>query len=175
MTANYFNNQVDKIEDLLFGFAMKLTRNRDNAKDLMQETLMRGFEKRDRFQIGTHFKSWMTTIMYNSFVNHYRKMKTRNRVEKPVEDIIHLQDLKVVNGNGESNLLKAELNNIIDSVDYKYRHAFMMHFKGYQYDEISEEMNIPIGTVKSRIFYARKQMKQRIQERYQTTSNFLVA
>ena len=70
MTTTEFNNHVNKIESLLFGFAMRLTRNKENARDLMQETLMRCFDKRDRFRPGTNFKSWMTTVMYNSYINH---------------------------------------------------------------------------------------------------------
>ncbi|MFT5166383.1 MAG: RNA polymerase sigma factor (sigma-70 family) [Saprospiraceae bacterium] len=168
MTRTYFNDQISVIETLLFGFAMKLTKNRENAKDLMQETLMRGFENRDHFKIGTHFKSWMTTIMYNSFVNHYRKAKTRNKIMTPVEEVVHLADRKVTEGNAESKLMQEELNNILKTVDLKFRKAFLMFFKGYQYDEISEKMNVPIGTIKSRIFYARKQLKKRIQAKYQT-------
>lgn len=168
MTTTYFNTQVSVIEDLLFGFAMKLTKNRDKAKDLMQETLMRSFESRQRFKMGTHFKSWMTTIMYNSFVSNYRKMRTRNKIMTPVEDVAYLADHKVTEGNAESNLMKGELNEILLTVDVKYRKAFLMFHNGYQYDEISTEMNIPIGTVKSRIFYARKQLKEKIQIKYQT-------
>ncbi len=166
MTSLYFTNQVEKIEDLLFGFAMKLTKNRESAKDLLQETFRRSFENRKRFKIGTHFKSWMTTIMYNSFINHYRKMKTRNRVEQPVEDIVFLEDRKVTDGRGDLNILRDELKNILENLELKYRKPFLMYFKGFQYDEISKEMNLPIGTVKSRIFYARKKLKRMIKSHY---------
>lgn len=169
MTTFHFNNKVNQIEDLLFGFAMKLTRNRENAKDLMQETLMRAYEHRDRFKIGTHFKSWMTTIMYNSFINHYRKMKTRRRVEQPVDDIVYLEDRNVTAGMAENNILRKELNTILDRLDDKFKKPFLMHFKGFQYDEIAEEMDLPIGTIKSRIFYARKQLKQMVKARYGDT------
>jgi RNA polymerase sigma-70 factor (ECF subfamily) len=168
MTNLYFKTQVDKIEDLLFGFAMKLTKNRENAKDLMQETLMRGFQARDRFKIGTHFKSWMTTIMYNSFINHYRKQKTRNRVEQPVEDIVHLSNKATTEGSGEQIILREELDRILNQLDLKYKKPFLMFFKGFQYDEIAEDMELPIGTVKSRIFYARKQLKAMIVDQYGT-------
>ena len=166
MTSPYFNDQVNKIENLLFGFAMKLTRNRENARDLMQETLMRGFQAKDRFKIGTHFKSWMTTIMYNSYINQYRKRKTRNRIEQPVEDIVSLSHHLTTEGSGEQNILKQELSDILDRVDEKYRIPFMMHFKGYQYNEIASELNVPIGTIKSRIFYARKKLKAMIIQQY---------
>ncbi len=166
MTSVYFKNQVDQIEDLLFGFAMKLTKNRENAKDLMQETLMRGFQARERFKIGTHFKSWMTTIMYNSYINHYRKRKTRNRVEQPIEDIVHLSNKPTTEGNGEQVVLRRELNGIMNQLDLKYKKPFLMFFQGFQYDEIAADMDLPIGTVKSRIFYARKQLKQMIIKQY---------
>jgi len=70
MTTAKYNAEVYKIEPLLTGFAMKLTRNKENAKDLMQETLMRSFASRERFKEGTNFKAWVTTIMYNSYINY---------------------------------------------------------------------------------------------------------
>ena len=166
MSNKYFIEKIEKIEDLLFGFAMKLTKNRENAKDLMQETLRRAYENRVRYRIGTHFKSWLTTIMYNTFVNDYRKRKTRNKVEQPVEDIVFLEDRKTTEGRGDRNILRKELNDILQEIDGKYSKPFLMFFKGYHYDEISDQMDLPIGTVKSRIFYARKKLKEIIKSYY---------
>ena len=168
MTALQFNNQLEKIEDLLFGFAMKLTRNRDNAKDLMQETLMRSFDKRDRFKNGTNFKAWMTTIMYNSYVNHYRKRKTRNRVETPIEDCGLAISNKPAVERVQSVIMLDELKKMINALSDDYKTPFLMFFRGYHYDEIAETMDIPMGTVKSRIFYARKKLQEAVSIRYGT-------
>lgn len=167
MTTSDFNKETNKIESLLFGFAMRLTRNLDDAKDLMQETLMRSFNNKDKFKEGTYFKSWLTTIMYNAYINNYRRKKTRNKVMKPVEDFNYMVENKSTEGNAYSRILMKELNNIVDNLADGYKVPFKMYVDGYQYSEISKEIDLPIGTVKSRIFYARKKLKGMVNERYE--------
>lgn len=166
MTVTDFNNKFDSLEDLLFGFAMKLTKNRDRSKDLMQETVMRAFKNKDRFKEGTNFKAWVTTIMRNSFINNYRKMRTRNRVEQPVEDMLHVADQAVVSEKASSSIMMKELEIILANLSDTYRVPFSMFYEGYSYIEIGEKMNLPIGTVKSRIFFARKQLKAAVTTKY---------
>jgi len=166
MTVTDFNQKLDTLEDLLFGFAMKLTKNRDRSKDLMQETVMRAFKNKDRFREGTNFKAWVTTIMRNSFINNYRKMRTRNRVEQPVEDMLHVADKAVVSEKASSSIMMTELETILSNLSDTYRVPFSMFYEGYSYIEIGEKMNLPIGTVKSRIFFARKQLKAAVTNKY---------
>ncbi|MFK8007567.1 MAG: RNA polymerase sigma factor [Saprospiraceae bacterium] len=166
MTTIEFNQHVNKIESLLFGFAMKLTRNKENAKDLMQETMMRCFDKKDRFQEGTNFKSWSTTVMYNSFINHYRKRKTRNKVIKPVEDFNFMVENKSMEGNAYSRIMMKELKNMVGNLKKDYKVPFNLFIEGFQYDEIAEKLDVPMGTIKSRIFYARKKLKGMCKKRY---------
>ena len=166
MTTSAFNQELAKIESLLFGFAMKLTRNKENAKDLMQETLMRSFKNRDRFTEGTNFKSWMTTIMYNSYINHYRKKQTRNKVMKPVEDFTYLVESKSTEGDAYGMILGQELNKMVNNLTDDYKVPFQMFVEGYHYDEIAAKIDLPMGTVKSRIFYARKKLKGMVKSRY---------
>lgn len=168
MSALEFNASFSKLHDLLFAFAMKLTRNKEDAKDLMQETAMLAYANIHRFEPGTHFKSWVSTIMRNSFINNYRKMKTRNKVEKPIEDYLYAVENKAVSNQASSMIMQKELTIILDNLANEYKVPFLMFFQGYHYDEISEHMNLPIGTVKSRIFYARKQLKDMIEKRYKT-------
>jgi RNA polymerase sigma-70 factor (ECF subfamily) len=170
MTTAEFNKQFDKIHDLLFAFAMKLTRNMEDAKDLMQETAMRAFANRHHFEPGTHFKSWVSTIMRNSFINDYRKKKTRNRVEKPIEDYLYAVENKAVSSSAHSVIMMKELRRMLGKMTDDYRTPFIMFFNGYQYEEIANHMRLPMGTVKSRIFYARKQLKDMIQEQYGNTN-----
>lgn len=170
MTTSDFNKETNKIESLLFGFAMKLTRNKENAKDLMQETLMRCYDKRDRFQEGTNFKSWATTVMYNSYINHYRRAKTRNAVLKPVEDIGNISSANSKLGNPESKILLKELKSMVNTLGDIYKVPFQMFVKGYHYDEIAEQLNVPMGTIKSRIFYARKKMMAKVSSRYDVST-----
>lgn len=170
MSTLEFNIAIDKLHDLLFAFAMKLTRNREDAKDLMQETTMLAYASLHRFEPGTYFKSWVSTIMRNSFINNYRKMKTRNRVEKPIEDFIYAVENKAVSNQAGSMIMQKELTAILDSLADDYKIPFLMFFQGYHYGEIAEHMNMPVGTVKSRIFYARKQLKEMIGQQYGTNA-----
>lgn len=166
MTVQEFNVRLAKLENLLFAFAMKLTKNREDAKDLYQETAFRAFNHKDRYTMGTNFKAWVTTIMRNTFINNYRKKKTRNKVEAPIEDLLYAIENKAVNGTAESNILTTELTRIIDELKDGYKIPFTMFLRGYQYNEIAEHMDLPMGTVKSRIFFARKQLKATITDLY---------
>ena len=175
MTTLEFNKNVNTIESLLFGFAMRLTRNKENAKDLMQETLMRCFDKRNRFQKGTNFKSWATTVMYNSYINHYRKRKTRNKVIKPIEDFNYMVENKSTEGNAYSIIMMKELRNMVGNLTDDYKIPFKMYVDGYHYDEIAKELGLPMGTVKSRIFYARKKLKGMCKARYENIETLRAA
>ena len=169
MTTLEFNNQYQPLEELLFAFAMKLCRDKVNAQDLMQETLCRAYKNKDRFSKGTNFKAWITTIMRNNYINDYRKLKTRNRVEAPIEDYGYMVENKTTEGNAGSIIMMKELTKMVDNLSQDFQKPFVMFKDGYHYNEIAEEMNIPIGTVKSRIYFARKKLKRMIQSQYGTT------
>lgn len=169
MTTKEFNQKYQPLESLLFAFAMKLTRNSTNAQDLMQETLCRAFKNKDRFLMGTNFKAWITTIMRNNFINDYRKNKTRNRVEAPIEDFSYFVENKSVEGNANSIIMMKELTKMVESLSEGFKEPFNMFNEGFHYDEIAETMGIPIGTVKSRIFFARKKLRNMVANRYGTT------
>lgn len=170
MTATEFNNRFEELRPTIFAFAMKLTRNVEDANDLMQETSFRAFRSLERFKDGTHFKSWISTILRNNFINEYRKRRTRNKVEAPVNEVTDkMVDMKVNVSTPQSRVLMGELKEIIASLDDGYRIPFLMHYEGYAYDEIAEKLDLKMGTVKSRIFYARKQMKSKIKANYGET------
>ena len=169
MTTIEFNKQYQPLEDLLFAFAMKLTKNVTNAQDLMQETLYRAFKNRDRFLMGSNFKAWITTIMRNNFINVYRKNRTRNKVEAPIEDFNYFIESKTVEGNADSMIMMKELRDLIESLPSGFKKSFNMYNEGFHYDEIAEIMSIPIGTVKSRIFFARKKLRKMVATQYGTT------
>lgn len=166
MTVQEFNSKFGATEELLLGFALKLTRNRDSANDLMQETAMRAYSHRERFQNGTNFKAWVTTIMRNSFINNYRRRKTRNQVEQPFEDIIPISPNVIQPEESNSIIMLKELNSLVKGLSPGHRKPFSMYYEGYSYNEIAEKMSLPIGTVKSRIFFARKQLKTKITAHY---------
>jgi len=167
MTPTEFQTEFDQLNDLLFAFAMKLTRDKENAKDLMQETACRAFKHRKKFTKGTNFKAWLTTIMRNTFINNYRKRRTRNQVEAPIEDFLFALENKSTTANGaNSSIMMKELIAMLDKLSDLYRVPFLLFYQGFQYHEIANQLDIPMGTVKSRIFFARKKMKKMIIDRY---------
>lgn len=166
MTQSEFQLRFNQLENILFAFAMRLTRNKADAKDLIQETVCKAYKHRERFRMGTNFKAWMTTIMHNTFINFYRKRKTRNKVEAPIEDFAYALESRTMKEGADSRVRAKELFKMLDFLSETYRVPFMMHFKGYQYDEIATHLNIPIGTVKSRIHSARKNLKTIIKKHY---------
>ena len=169
MNNQEFTQNISRLENLLFSFALRLTKNRQDAQDLMQETSLRAYRHRDKFASGTNFKSWVSTIMRNTYINRYRKMKTRKHVNNPIEDFNYtLESKNAVNNTAEHDMRMTELTRMLDSVGELYSVPFMMFYKGYEYKEIAAQLQIPIGTVKSRIFLARQRMKQMIGDRYPT-------
>ena len=167
MTTIEFNQKFESLNSKLFAFAMRLTRNTENAKDLMQETAYRAFNNRDKFKMGTNFKAWLTTIMRNTFINNYRKTKKRSHVNEPLDTFLFaIESSSNVANAAKTNIMLQELNGMFDEIGEAYSKPFLMFYRGYHYDEISDEMKIPMGTVKSRIFFARKKLKALIEERY---------
>jgi RNA polymerase sigma factor (sigma-70 family) len=162
VTTSEFMSLFAEVESLLFGFAMRLTGNKENAKDLMQETLMRCFANKHKFQSGTNFKSWMTTVMYHSFVNHYRKRKSKQKVLQTVSNYNQITQDKSIGVRADEDLLYKELKSIISELPNKFHNPFQMLLDGYKYQEISETLDVPIGTIKSRIHYARQKIKKRL-------------
>lgn len=161
-----FNN----LKDYLFSFAIKLTKNKEDAKDLLQETALLAYDNLHRFERGTNFKSWIFTIMRNSFINNYRKMKTRSKIDTPVEDILQVIENVTIINDAPSIIMQKELMDILDRLSNDHKIAFLMFFQGYQYDEIASTLDLPIGTIKSRIFYARKKMQNMTKVAYSAQS-----
>jgi RNA polymerase sigma-70 factor (ECF subfamily) len=172
MTTIEFEKRFQHFSKPLYSFALHLTRDQEDAKDLVQETAFRAFKNLDKFRTGTNFKAWMRTILRNSFINNYRKKRTRNQVEAPIEDFLFALESKTVHNQGVQKVQFERLEEIVEKLDDQYRIPFMLHFQGYQYKEISDYLDIPIGTVKSRIFFARKKLKQAIKRVYDPSEIF---
>ena len=156
-----FNQKFSQLERMLMAFALKLTNNLEDAKDLVQETGCRAYNHKESFQIGSNFRAWLTTIMRNTFINDYRKRKRRNLYFEPIET---QHDAKLITGNqAESNLEMQQLSIYMNQMEDSFRVPFLLHYQGFKYDEISDQLDIPLGTVKSRIFFARKKLRNRIE------------
>jgi len=167
MSTLQFVKQFNSFQDKLLAFAIKLTKNQEEAKDLLQETAMRAYDNREKFKVGTNFKGWVTTIMRNTFINNYRREKRRRTVNEPLDTFLFaVENTNTVSNGAYSRLTMEELEAMFEEIGDAYKVPFLMFFKGYHYDEIAEQMEIPMGTVKSRIFFARKKLKNLVRERY---------
>lgn len=175
LTDVQFSDLMNRYNRYLFAFALNLSKSREDAEDLVQETAMRAYRNRDKFVAGTNFKAWAATIMRNTFINGYRKKKRRNIYQEPIDNHAYSLDINPSYNEGISDLQFTDLAEILDKIGEAYSTPFRMFYEGYQYDEIAQAMCIPIGTVKSRIFFARRRLRGLIEERYSVNAAALSA
>lgn len=163
MSAIEFNQIVIKNADYLKPFAITLTRDNETAKDLLQETMFRAFANRDKYNAGTNIKAWLYTIMRNIFINDYRRKAKQNTVldNSTNEFLINSNQLSVANG-AESNLKMKEIQQAVYQLPDIFRNPFVLYFDGYKYNEIAAILKEPLGTIKSRIHFARKLLKEQL-------------
>ncbi len=160
MTAIEFNTRVGSMYSSLELFTRKFTKDPDEAADLVQETLMKAFRYREKFRHDTNLKAWLFTIMKNTFINNYRKLSRINFQADTHEGGYPLQVKdNSIEGAPENMVQYDELLEVVRNIKPEFRIPFEMHYNGYKYHEISEKLNIPLGTVKTRIFYARKELQ----------------
>lgn len=154
MTAFEFNARVIDLNDFIKGFALKYTRNEDLAQDLAQETILKALSNREKFRTNTNLKGWLKVILKNTFINSYRK-KSNQMITYDSDDF------KVMNGKTDNyapdNMMMTDhIWGLIEDLDNDLFQPFTMHMEGFKYHEIAEDMNLPLGTVKSRIHQTRK-------------------
>lgn len=167
MSTIEFDSKFDTLTTSLNSFAYNLTKNQEDAKDLYQETAFRAMTNKEKFRPGTNFKAWTFTIMKNIFINNYRKKIKRNTIIDTTENEFFLNSgTQTVDNDAGRNILMDELSKMIKSLDVTIKDPFMMHYKGYKYQEIADKLQLPLGTVKSRIFFARKALKSKIKSHY---------
>ncbi len=167
MSQLEFENKFYQMTTMLHSFAFNLTKNMEDAKDLYQETAYRAMTNMDKFRPGTNFKAWLFTIMKNIFINNYRKKVKSNTIVDSTDNLFYLNSGDVaISNHAESNILMDELVQMIEALDGSIRIPFLMHYQGYKYQEIADHLDLPLGTVKSRIFFARKELKEVINARY---------
>ena len=174
MSQIEFYSRFDQLSVLLQSFAYNLTKNQEDAKDLFQETAFRALTNRDKFNPGTNFKAWSFTIMKNIFINNYRKKVKANTIMDSTDNMYFINSGSTTISNGaESSMLMDELTGMIESLDDSIRIPFLMHYQGFKYQEIADELNLPLGTVKSRIFFARKELKELIGVNYKSLPDLM--
>ncbi len=166
MSSVEFQDRLNQLSSVLNNFAYNLTKNVEDAKDLFQETAFRALSNRDKFRPGTNFKAWLFTIMKNIFINNYRKKMKSNTIQDSTDNMFYINAGGMVSNHAESNIMMNELQRMIDSLDETLKIPFVMHYEGHKYQEIADALVLPLGTVKSRIFFARRELKDMIHARY---------
>jgi len=162
MGTTAFQENLTKLQDNLLNFAYMLTSNRDDAYDLLQDTTLKALDNEDKYADNTNFKGWVFTIMRNLFINNYRRNARAATIVDTTDNLYHL-NLSQDSGleSPEDSYGAKEITSAIAEFSDEYRIPFSMHVAGYKYSEIAEEMDLPLGTVKSRIFFARKKLQER--------------
>ncbi len=160
MTAMEFSHTLSSMSKSLKPFALRLTKDTEEANDLLQETILKAFSNRDKFAEGTNLKAWLYTIMKNTFITNYQRTVRRNTFIDTTDNLHYINSTDSIIHNGAySKFAMKDMTDAIDRLDEPYKVPFMMHFKGFKYHEIADKLQIPIGTVKNRIHIARKELK----------------
>lgn len=161
MATKKMEDELLRLQKNMYNFAYSLTLNSEDADDLLQDTSLRVLDNQEKYAENTNFKGWVLTVMKNIFINNYRKIVRNQTIIDQTEDLYHLnlsQDSGIMSPDGLYAM--NELMDGIDKLPEEFRIPFRMHVEGYKYEEIAKEMNLPIGTVKSRIFWARKKLQK---------------
>ncbi len=164
-TQDSLKERIVNIQSNLLNFAYQLTSNKEDAEDLLQDTTLKALNNADKFVDNVNFKGWIFTIMRNIFINNYRQSVRQATIIDSTIDLYHL-NLPQKSGfdSPEGSYSVKEIIKTIDLFCDEYRVPFSLHVAGYKYSEISEMLNLPIGTVKSRIFFARKRMQKALKD-----------
>jgi RNA polymerase sigma-70 factor (ECF subfamily) len=163
MSTIEFNQSLISNSDYLKPFAMTLTRDIESAKDLIQETLYRALANKEKYNDGTNIKAWMYTIMRNIFINNYRKTTKQKTVfdNTPNDFLLDYNQFTTANA-AETNLGLKEIKEAVYQLPEIFKNPFELYFEGYKYHEIADMLAEPLGTIKSRIHFARKLLKQQL-------------
>ena len=165
MRTTSFTQNLLGMQSELRRFALKLTADSEEANDLLQETSLKALDNEDKYTPDTNFKGWMYTIMRNIFINNYRKTVRDQTFVDQTENLFHLylpQDSGFESTEGNYDL--KEIRKIVHSLPKEYRVPFSMYVSGFKYREIAEKLGLPIGTVKSRIFFTRQRLQKDLKD-----------
>lgn len=157
MSITEFNSLVLNHSESLKPFAVSLTRDHEEAKDLCQETLYKAFAYREKYEQGTNIKAWLYTIMRNIFINDYRR---RSRKRAVLETVKYSQTMFATSSEMSTRL--REIEAAIHRLPSIFKTACVLYLQGYKYHEIALALNEPLGTIKSRIHFAKKTLQKQI-------------
>lgn len=164
-TKQTLEDNLVQLQGNMLNFALKLTADMEDAQDLTQETTLKALNNIDKYYDNVNFKGWVFTIMHNLFVNNYRRAVRNQTIVDQTENLYHL-NLPQDSGfdTPEGSFAYSEITKILNSFADEYRIPFSMHVSGYKYEEIADQLALPLGTVKSRIFFARKRLQEMLKD-----------
>ena len=156
----------------MYNFGYRLTLDRDDAKDLVQDTYFKAYRFIESFQKGTNAKAWLFRILKNSFINDYRKkVKKPNKVDyQEVESYYNSDDVDRqitpdLRVEALRDMIGDEISNALNALDVDFRTVIILcDLEGFKYEEMAKILDIPIGTVRSRLHRARQLLKERLSE-----------
>ena len=160
-----FTQHLLGLQPELFRFAFKLTADREEANDLLQETSLKALDNEEKFAPDTNFKGWMYTIMRNIFINNYRKAVRDQTYVDQTDNLFFLNqnvDLEADSTEGSYDL--KEMHRIVNALPKEYRVPFAMYVSGFKYREIADKLNLPLGTIKSRIYFTRQKLQKELKD-----------
>jgi RNA polymerase sigma factor, sigma-70 family len=158
-------SKIVGMESELRHFALKLTADQDLANDLVQDCMLKALDNKEKFVHAQNFKGWMYTIMRNLFINNYRRVTREMSMMDDSYSIGRQNLLEVEDGERfEYAYDLKELHKVINAVPESMRKPFLMYVSGFKYNEIAEKMGLPIGTIKSRLFFVRKRLQKELKE-----------
>ena len=164
MSTIDFNQLLLNNTEFLKPFAVTLTRDNEIAKDLLQETMYRALANKEKYNVGTNIKAWLYTIMRNIFINNYRRKAKQNTIFDSTPNDFLLNQAQVSTANAAESILKLkDIQQAIHHLPEIFRNPFLLYFDGYKYHEIADMLGEPLGTIKSRIHFARKLLKAQVQ------------
>ncbi|MDE5974980.1 MAG: RNA polymerase sigma factor [Muribaculaceae bacterium] len=164
-SSTSFQQKILGLQANLLSFAFQLTTNKEEAHDLLQDTTLKALDNEEKFVDNVNFKGWIFTIMRNIFINNYRQNAKQATVIDKSEDLFHL-NLSQDSGlsTPEGSFAVKEISETLNAFPEEYRVPFNLYVAGYKYNEIAEKLNLPIGTVKTRIFIARKKLREQLKD-----------
>jgi RNA polymerase sigma-70 factor (ECF subfamily) len=163
MSTQEFNMMLVQNSEYLSPFAITLTKDQESAKDLLQETMFRAISNKDKYNVGTNIKAWMYTIMRNIFINNYRRRAKQNTIfDNTPNDFLIDHNQSAVPNSAETNMRIKDIERAVYNLPALFKKPFMLYFEGYKYHEIAIMLDEPLGTIKSRIHFARRLLKEEI-------------
>jgi RNA polymerase sigma-70 factor (ECF subfamily) len=165
MTALQFQEKLLNLQDNMMNFALTLTSNRDDAQDLLQDTTLKVLGNREKFADNVNFKGWVLTVMRNIFINDYHKAV---RAQSVIDQDADVYNVDVLNDSGfdtpDGSIQIQEITGAINQLNEDLRIPFSLYVSGYKYNEIADKLDMPLGTIKSRIFFARQELQKQLKD-----------